>query len=190
MQTNDTARPTAEERFWAKVDRNGPTPEHCPEYGNCWPRSGSNGFGYSRIMIEGRSHLATHYAWSLSSGTPFPPGMLALHVCDFPPCIRNDDVGTYEVNGVVYERRGHLWIGVGQKPNMSDAANKNRTAKFGRAMPGELHPLAKLTADDVRLIRLLVTQGSQSRTEIAERFGITTMTVSDIVCRRSWKHVE
>lgn len=33
---NQYTRATLEERFWSKVDRNGPVPEHRPDLGPCW----------------------------------------------------------------------------------------------------------------------------------------------------------
>lgn len=183
-----TPRQDVVTRFWARVDKDGPVPPHRSEYGNCWPRGGDNGFGYSVLSYNGRSTLATHFAWILASGRPFPPGMWALHVCDNPSCVRADDQGTYEVDGVVYERRGHLWLG-DQTANMADAARKSRTATLGRSMPGETHPRAKLTEDDVRQIRLLWAEGIMAQKEIANLFGITSATVSDIVRQRSWKHI-
>ena len=52
---------------------------------------------------------------------------------------------------------------------------------------GELHPLAKLTEDDVRAIRIL--ERLVPRREIAARFGITPQNVTAIWKRRSWTHV-
>lgn len=54
-----------------------------------------------------------------------------------------------------------------------------------RGAQGELNSKAKLTAEDIALIR--EAQGSQ--TDIAERFGVTQTTVSAIKVGRTWKHI-
>lgn len=53
----------------------------------------------------------------------------------------------------------------------------------GRA--GELNHKAKLTPENVNEIR----STGQSETALAERFGVTTGTISDIRQRRSWRHL-
>jgi hypothetical protein len=52
---------------------------------------------------------------------------------------------------------------------------------------GERHHNAKLTADDIRLIRAL--QGSVSSRRVGEKFGICGRTVLDIWERITWIHM-
>lgn len=66
-----------ETRFWAKVDQNGPVPEHRPDLGPCWiwtayitPR------GYGQI-----DHRNAHtVAYELLVG-PIPSGLVPDHIC-------------------------------------------------------------------------------------------------------------
>ena len=53
---------------------------------------------------------------------------------------------------------------------------------------GENHPQAKLTADDVILMRSLAAQGVPHG-ELGEKFGILRTSVSNIVTGRSWGHI-
>lgn len=48
---------------------------------------------------------------------------------------------------------------------------------------------AKLNPDKVREIRRLYAQGGISQQRLGDMFGIDQTIVSDIVRRRSWKHV-
>lgn len=120
-------------RFWARVDKNGPIPPHRAEYGNCWPRSGANCKGYS-LFNDGKvkAAKATHFAWNLVAATPITPGTHIGHVCDYPPCIRNEPSGTYEVDGVLYERHGHLWLAGDNVANSKDRFLKGRTKRGTR----------------------------------------------------------
>src|SRR5687768_7640815 len=83
-----TWRPLAE-RFWTKVDRNGPVPEHRIELGPCWVWvAGRYTWGYGRFSVSRqRSEPAHRIAWELTFG-PIPAGLWVLHHCDNPPCVR------------------------------------------------------------------------------------------------------
>lgn len=53
---------------------------------------------------------------------------------------------------------------------------------------GERNPRARLTAEQVRLIRSLA--GKKDNDEIAAEFGIASGYVRDIVARRAWRTVK
>ena len=54
------ARPI-EERFWEKVDKDGPVPQHRPELGPCWIWTCSkNGKGYGRFMVTKGHFISAH----------------------------------------------------------------------------------------------------------------------------------
>jgi hypothetical protein len=53
---------------------------------------------------------------------------------------------------------------------------------------GEDHYLAKLRNGDIPRIRLLASQGRKV-SQIAEMFGVSSATVSDVIARRSWVHI-
>ena len=67
-------------------------------------------------------------------------------------------------------------------------ANGSRT-KPERLKRGEDQHNHKLTEDDVRHIRWLHDNGTKSRQEIADFFGVTRTNIYYIVNRKSWRHV-
>lgn len=86
--SNSIMRPPVE-RFWDKVDKNGPIPKHCPELGSCWNwLACTDPFGYGVLMIpRPKKHrvCAHRFSYELHIG-PIPGGMLVCHHCDNPPC--------------------------------------------------------------------------------------------------------
>ena len=79
-----------EERFWSKVNKNGPI--IYPELGPCWMWTGycSPPQGHGQIGISGKKHVGAHrFALELKLGRPLLPKMQACHHCDNPPCVRD-----------------------------------------------------------------------------------------------------
>jgi hypothetical protein len=100
--------PSPLERFWAKVDLNGPIPAHMPHLGPCavWTAS-HDGRGYGQFVLRGHRKVQAHrWIWEQVNGS-IPPGLEVCHRCDNPPCVR------------------HLFLGT-HKQNMEDAAAKGR----------------------------------------------------------------
>ena len=75
------------ERFFTKVDFNGPAPEYRPELGPCWLWTGaieSNGYGWFR---KGDTVIRAHrYAYEVCVG-PIPEGLEIDHLCRIHPCV-------------------------------------------------------------------------------------------------------
>jgi hypothetical protein len=140
----------------------------------CWPwRGDCSDSGYGRIRVGSaadgtrRMELAHRVKWRITFGD-IPDGLDVLHKCDNPPCCRPD----------------HLFLGT-NADNMRD-----RDAK-GRGTPpphyvGELHPRAKLTANDVATIRTLVASGA-SQSALGRQFGVTHSAIGRIVRGTGWK---
>lgn len=174
-------RPLAE-RFWGKVSKDGPLPAFMPELGCCWPWIASlDKAGYGQIHTGGRANAAHQVALELALGRPLAEGEWACHTCDYPACVRNDEIGTYVVNGVAYPRFGHLWVG-DQSSNIADMAAKGRTAQ------GTKNGHSKLTEGDVSDIVALLQQGVPSHA-VAIRYGVSWPTINHIQYGRSWRHV-
>jgi DNA-directed RNA polymerase specialized sigma subunit len=69
-------------------------------------------------------------------------------------------------------------------------ADNNRDKKEkGRSNRGERHGHAKLTEDDVVVIRGEYAGGRMTQAEIAARYGVAPSQVSMVVNRRTWGHV-
>lgn len=81
-------RPTTADRFWAKVDKNGPEHAQRPDLGRCWLWLGTIGsHGYGGFWGSGRRFgggeggtLAHLWAYRELVG-PIPEGMKADHLC-------------------------------------------------------------------------------------------------------------
>lgn len=95
----------------------------------CWLFTGRpDSTGYGRLILPDKTKVAIHrLALEIASGAPIPEGFMALHTCDTRICVRNDDEGIYEVNGIVRPRWGHLWLGT-TADNTADRTSKGRSA--------------------------------------------------------------
>jgi hypothetical protein len=74
-------------RFESYIDRDGPTPLHRPELGQCWLWNGErNRRGYGRFNLR-RKHVAAHrHGYERAIG-PIPEGLQIDHLCRNPSCV-------------------------------------------------------------------------------------------------------
>ncbi len=104
---------TPEERWWARVKRDGPIPAHRPDLGPCWPWDGPvNWAGYGWFSNEnGRSVGAHRWGFEHFVG-PLRKGFEPDHLCRNPPCVRFDhlEAVTHQVN--VQRSRVAKWVGM------------------------------------------------------------------------------
>lgn len=77
------------ERFWPKVNKNGPVPEHRPDLGPCWLwTAGTDQHGYGRFKGDDRKDGRAHrWAWVEEHG-PIPDGLEPDHLCRVKGCVR------------------------------------------------------------------------------------------------------
>src|SRR5690349_20959313 len=75
-----------EYRFWAQVDKDGPTVyEHL---GKCWLWTGKTkgtNSGHVTMIVNGKSVLIHRFSWGLHYGD-IPDNKFVLHRCDNPRC--------------------------------------------------------------------------------------------------------
>jgi hypothetical protein len=151
-------------RFWDHVDQSG----------DCWLWTGGiRRHGYGLFTAAKFSWFAHRFSWTLHYG-PIPDGLYVCHRCDNPACVNP----------------AHLFLGT-QADNMHDMVRKGRHAwKVGaeRAARGERIGASKLTADDVRAIRVANATGATQR-QLAGQYGLCQSTVWKIVHRLQWVHV-
>jgi HNH endonuclease len=152
----------------------------------CWPHTAKVGAdGYVAISIGAQLTKAHRHAWVLASGAPIPHGLLIGHICDNRICTRNDGpLGTYELNGRLLPRYGHLFLGT-DDDNNEDKEMKQR----GNHPKGEAHGIAKLRTEDVLEIRRLYATTSIAQWELGEQFDVSQGIVSKIIRRVLWAHV-
>lgn len=159
-------------RFWARVNKAGPTPLHVPALGPCWlwmgcrsrRQVGSRTFDYGYAYDGVRIQRAHRLAWQFTNGA-IPDGLCVLHRCDNPRCVNP----------------AHLFLGT-QRDNAQDRERK------GRRQParGERSGRAKLTWQQVEQIRSLYTARAFSQTQLAEHFGVHQTAISAVIRRKSW----
>lgn len=165
-----------EQRFWAKVNKNGPVPRHRPEPGHCWVWTGApDKDGYGRIWHQGKTLKAHRVGYIIQVG-PISDHQEACHRCDNPPCVRGE----------------HLFAGTLQE-NVADRDAKGRQAKgernHGASLPGATNPSAKLTDEQALAIRERYALGGISHKQLAEQYGVTTTIIGYITRGGIWKHV-
>lgn len=95
-------KPTAAERFFAKVNKRGPD--------ECWEwQARTDKVGYGRFSPDSSRLVAAHrWSYEHATGETIPEGMLILHSCDNPPCVNPAHlrVGTSADNAADREARG------------------------------------------------------------------------------------
>lgn len=109
--------------------------------------------------------LAHRLAWELDRGYPAPDTMQVMHKCNNKLCVNPD----------------HLKLG-------TQAENLAQAAQDGLYLSGERHPNAKLTDDQVRMIRKLLSEG-MTGAALARMYHVSTFTISCIKRRKNWRRV-
>lgn len=95
LKDPDVERPsqrTREQRFWQKVKKNGPVPEHKPELGGCWLwTAGINrGTGYGMFGVRHGEMMDAHrFSYLLANGS-IPEKHDVHHLCHTRHCVRPD----------------------------------------------------------------------------------------------------
>lgn len=140
--------------------------EHGLDPEACWPWKGyldKDGYGY--MKYEGTNTAAYRVSLFLTTGTL--PVLPTLHRCTNRTCVNP----------------AHLYEGTHQD-------NADDREKDGNTSKGENHYMAKMTADDVRRIRELMSKGIRGTgAQLGREYGVTRTCIHFIAQRRTWKHV-
>jgi HNH endonuclease len=78
-------RQPLEERFWSKVDKDGPVPDYAPHLGPCWLWTRGLTKGYGTFGMHGKVRYAHIVAYELLVGV-VPDGLELDHLCRVPAC--------------------------------------------------------------------------------------------------------
>lgn len=126
-------------------------------------RGATSDDGYGIVYVDGASRMAHKVALEQVTG-PLRRGICACHRCDNRLCIDP----------------AHLFPGTRQDNNADMVAKGRNTAPRG-----EQHHRAKLTADDVRAIRL----SDKPKRVLAAAYGVTHGLIGQIKTGRIWRSV-
>lgn len=128
----------------------------------CWEWMGAkNNDGRGMVSFNGKSMAAAKAIWLLMYGN-IPGGMQVLHHCDNQACCNPR----------------HLFLG-SALDNRRDSVSKGRQAR------GDSHGGAKVTAQEVLLIR----SDPRPQRVIALEYGISRIQVGNIRRGISWSHL-
>lgn len=164
-------------RFWEKVNKDGPIPQHMPHLGKCWVWTAqiqSNGYGRFRSSFSRYAHT---FSFVLAFGQT--SGLLHLHKCDNPRCVHPDHLfsGTSLDNSRDMVSKGRCNTPRGDR-------NGSRTHPENLAR-GEQHGRSKLRLQDVEAIRGMLLSGVVQR-KIAHQFHISQAEVSNVKLGKKW----
>jgi hypothetical protein len=187
-----------EERFWEKVNKNGPI--LVKRLGKCWVWTASiDGGGYGLIGLGPGKKVGKsgRVAWELQFG-PIPEGMCVLHKCDNPCCVRGSHLflGTQKDNAVDRELKGRSNHPAGDQhrarlhPELLKRGGDHHMRKNPELRYwGEKNCKAILTEELVRNIRREFHPKTMEYGYLAGKYGVTASTIGRIVRRETWPHV-
>jgi hypothetical protein len=169
--THFAVTPSLLARFFAKVNKDGPIPAHCPELGHCWEWTGYiNPNGYGMFIVGSQTdgtratRLAHRVSYHIANG-PVPDGLNVCHRCDYRKCVNP----------------AHFFTGT-NADNRLDCQEKGRA----NGAIGERNQGAKLTRAQVEEIRRRREAGEMEK-DLAAEFSVWPSTIGDIVHGRSWR---
>lgn len=145
-------------KFWSRV--NVLDEDDCWE----WTAHRVNGL-YGQFWTENQTKRGAHVvAFEYANRTEVPDGIFTCHTCDNPACCNPK----------------HLFLGT-PKDNNDDKLAKGRGVVLIRSK----HSQAKLTENDVKEIRQLLTTSMYQR-DIAKQFGVSAAQISSIKLGKAW----
>lgn len=187
---------SVQERFYEKVNKNGPTQPHmttpCHEWTGARHTQGYGLFQYATKDTR-RAHRV---AWVFEKG-PLLPGEDALHKCDYEPCVNTDHLykGTDVENARDRVVRGRIARGSRHGSVTHPGALPRGEDHYSRQHPelvlrGEVHGRALLTSEQVIAMRAEYVHRYGEIPRLARKYGVDKAVVGRIIRRETWKDLE
>jgi hypothetical protein len=151
---------TPEIRFWSRVKKT----SGCWEWQGCKNDKGYGQFRVNKILI-----YAHRFSYELHKGK-IPRGKFVCHHCDNPACVNPN----------------HLFCGT-NSDNIQDSIKKGRF--HYNDSKGSKNAASKLNEKQVKEIRKLFINKTETYKEIAKRYGVEQSTIGLILRGKTWTHV-
>lgn len=120
---------------------------------------------YGRIKVNRIDFKAHRFSFLIHFGD-IPKGMFVCHKCDIHECVNPN----------------HLFLGTARE-NTQDMLKKGR-----HSFTGSRNIKSKLSEVDIPNIRNMLSSGLLQK-EIAKKFNVCQVTISEIKLGHTWKHV-
>ena len=145
-----------------------------PNENGCRLWTGAKTHGYGNIRFNGKIWKTHRFAYHLYHTEEDIEGWCICHTCDVPSCVEET----------------HLWKGTKQD-NAVDMCNKERHADLRgtHVNCGENSPRAKLTEEDVRVIRHRFDDEYITKTQLAKDYGVSIGCIQHVINKMNWKEV-
>jgi hypothetical protein len=178
------------ERFWSKVDKDGPVQPHCPDLGACWPWAAATQkvSGYGLVNVDGAIRLAHRVSWTLAKG-PIPDGLDVLHHCDYRPCVRPEHLflGTDLDNQRDAVEKGRHVLPPQPTPEQRPRGDAHWTATRPESvLRGARKPNARPTVEEAVELRRRYAAGGVKLSTLAREFCISPAQASLISRGLTW----
>lgn len=168
------------ERFFSKIDRDGP---FCGKLNSkCWSwKMKLDKDGYGRFRYKNKKRGAHRISYMYFYGN-IDDNLLVCHKCNNPSCVNPD----------------HLYLGTASD-NKRDEIESGRTSKGTRngkythpekTPRGERAGNSKLTENDVIEIRKTYNaKAGKTIMFLSEKYGVGTSTIWSVISRQTWTHI-
>jgi hypothetical protein len=142
-------------------------------------------------ILSGKPHKKTGYCYVNITSVGGRRKHLLIHrlmMLAFDPIPNADDMDVNHIDGI---KSHNILSNLEWMEHVDNIIHAHKVLKVGADNRGEKSGNAKLTDDNVREIRRLWDNGEgMQQTAIARMFGVSSVRISLIVRRKSWKHIE